>query len=409
VSANRLRPRYPFDHVLGITIVGLAIFGLVMISSASVYESYQVYVRQGVDCGLIDGVNCNQFYFWRQFRNIIVALPLGLIAGSIPYLFWRKAAAGIFVGSIILLIALFLPGLSTGWGTSRSWLNIPILSSIQPVEIAKLGLIFYLARWMEGRRDAIATIENGFIPFAVILGIVVFLLVLQPDFGSTLVVTLIATSIYFTAGARVKHIAVGGIIAASLAVLVVNLGGMDYVKNRFTAFLDPSVDPEGIGFQVKQSLIAVGKGGFFGEGLEGATQRFGYLPEVQSDAIYAATGEAFGFFGSVIITALFLLIAYRGFRIAAAAPDRFGQLTAVGLSAAIAGQAFVHIGVNIALLPYTGITLPFVSYGGSSLAASFVVAGILLNISKYSNVHSAGYYREQNISMRERRRTRSRF
>ena len=128
---------------------------------------------------------------------------------------------------------------------------------------------------------------------------------------------------------------------------------MDYVKNRFAAFSTRRLDPEGIGFQIKQSLIAVGKGGFFGEGLEGATQRFGYLPEVQSDAIFAATGEAFGFFGSVIFTALFLLVAYRGFRIAAAAPDRFGQLAAVGLSAALAGQAFVHIGVNIALLPYT--------------------------------------------------------
>lgn len=405
---TRLRPRYPFDHVLGITIVGLAIFGLVMISSASVYESYQVYVREGVDCGLIDA-NCNDFYFWRQVRNILVALPLGLVVGMVPYLFWRKAAPGLFIGSIILLIALFLPGLSTGWGTSRSWLNIPILSSIQPAELAKLGLIFYLARWMEGRREAIATIENGFMPFAVILGIVVVLLVLQPDFGSTLVVTLIATSIYFAAGARVKHIAMGGIIASALAVLLVNLSGMDYVKNRFTAFLDPSVDPEGIGFQVKQSLIAVGKGGFFGEGLEGATQRFGYLPEVQSDAIYAATSEAFGFFGSVVVTGLFLLIAYRGFKIASVAPDRFGQLAAVGLSTAIAGQAFVHIGVNIAILPYTGITLPFVSYGGSSLVASFISAGILLNISKYSNVHSSEFYREQNLSLRERRRVRSRF
>jgi len=408
VIATRLRPRYPFDHVLGITILVLAIFGLVMISSASVFESYQVYTREGVDCGLIDA-NCNDFYFWRQVRNILVAIPLGLIAAAIPYLFWRKAAAGIFVGSVILLIALFLPGLSTGWGTSRSWLNIPILSSIQPAEIAKLGLIFYLARWMEGRREAIATIENGFVPFAMILGIVVLLLALQPDFGTILVITLTAASIYFVAGARVKHIALGGIIAAALAILVVNFGGLDYVKNRFAAFLDPSLDPEGIGFQVKQSLIAVGKGGVFGEGLEGATQRFGYLPEVQSDAIYAATAEAFGFFGSIILTALFLLIAYRGFRIAAAAPDRFGQLAAVGLSAVLAGQAFVHIGVNIALLPYTGITLPFVSYGGSSLVASFVIAGILLNISKYSNIHSANFYREQNLSLRERRRLHSQF
>jgi cell division protein FtsW len=389
------RPRFEFDHVLAITTFLLAVFGLVMISSVSVYESYQVYVKQGIDCGMIDA-NCNDFYFWRQARNIAVALPFWLIASSIPYLFWRKLAPALFIGSVVLLIMLFIPGLSTTYGSSRSWLAIPILNSIQPVEVVKLGLIFYLARWMEGRRDAIATLENGFTPFAIILGIVAVLLVLQPDFGSTLVVTLIATGIYYVAGARVKHILVGGLVAAILAVLAVNILDLDYVKNRFIAFMDPSLDPEGIGFQVKQSLIAVGKGGFFGEGMEGATQRFGYLPEAQSDAIYAATAEAFGFFGSVILAGLFLLIAYRGFKIASKAPDRFGQLAAVGLSCAIAGQAFIHIGVNIAMLPYTGITLPFISYGGSSMVASFVSAGILLNISKYSNTNSSSFYRENN-------------
>ncbi|MDD3067097.1 MAG: putative peptidoglycan glycosyltransferase FtsW [Candidatus Gracilibacteria bacterium] len=389
------RPRFEFDHVLAITTFLLAVFGLVMISSVSVYESYQVYVKQGIDCGAISA-NCNDFYFWRQARNIAVALPFWIIASSIPYLFWRKLAPPLFVGSIVLLIMLFIPGLSTSYGTSQSWLAIPILNSIQPVELAKLGLIFYLARWMEGRRDAIATLENGFTPFAVILGIIAILLILQPDFGGTLVVTLIATGIYYAAGARPKHILVGGLIAAILAVLAVNVLGLDYVKNRFTAFLDPSLDPEGIGFQVKQSLIAVGKGGFFGAGMEGATQRFGYLPEAQSDAIYAATAEAFGFFGSVILAGLFLLVAYRGFKIASKAPDRFGQLAAVGLSCAIAGQAFIHIGVNIAMLPYTGITLPLVSYGGSSMVASFISAGILLNISKYSNTNSSSFYRENN-------------
>lgn len=396
MAISRIRPRFPFDHALLIAVLVLAAFGLVMISSVSVYESYQVYTRLGVDCGLIEA-NCNDFYFWRQARNIAVALPLWFVASTIPYLFWRKLAPAFFIGSVILLIALFLPGLSTGWGTSRSWLTIPILSSIQPAEFAKLGLIFYLARWMEHRRETVATIESGLIPFAMILGIVVFLLALQPDFGTIFVATLIATAIYYAAGARIKHIALGGLIASVLAVLAVNVLGLTYVKNRFAAFLDPSLDPEGIGFQIKQSLIAVGKGRFFGAGMEGATQRFGYLPEVQSDAIYAATSEAFGFLGSVIIVGLYLFIAYRGFKIAAAAPDRFGQLIAVGLSVALAGQAFIHIGVNIALLPYTGITLPFMSYGGSSLVASFVIAGILLNISKYANVHPASFYRDRNL------------
>jgi len=393
------KARFPIDHGLAIAIFGLAIFGLVMISSVSVYESHQVYLRQGVDCGLLDA-NCNDFYFWRQARNIAIALPLWFVAANIPYLFWRRFALPFFVVSFLLLIALFIPGLSTDYGTSQSWLAIPLLNSIQPGELAKIGLIFYFARWMERRREEIATIEGGFMPFAIILGMVVVPLALQPDFGTTLVVTFTATAVYFAAGARLQHILVGGLIAGLLAVFVVNVFQMEYIQNRFAAFLDPSLDPEGIGFQVKQSLIAVGKGGFFGQGFEGATQRFGYLPEVQSDSIYAATAEALGFLGSALLVGLYLFIAYRGYRIAARAPDRFGQLAAVGLSTAIAGQAFIHIGVNIALLPLTGITLPFVSYGGSSLVASFVMSGILLNISRYSNVHTAGYYRDVHATRR---------
>lgn len=387
------RPRFPVDHVLLITVVVLAIIGLIMISSASVYESHQVYVKQGVDCAALDA-NCNDFYFWRQVRNIAIALPVALMATIIPYLFWRRMALPFFAISIVLLVLLFLPGISTQWGTSRSWLEIPFIKSLQPIEFVKLTLVFYFARWMERRREEIYTLEGGFFPFAIILGIVVFLLALQPDFGGILVVSAIATAVYFVAGANAMHILGGGLAAFVAGGLVVSLADLTYVKNRFAAFLDPSLDPEGIGFQVKQALIAVGKGGFFGQGLEGSTQRFGYLPEVQSDFIFAATGEAFGFFGTILISGAFLIIAYRGFKIAGSAPDRFGQLAAVGLSAALAGQAFIHIAVNIALLPMTGITLPFVSYGGSSMLVSFIMAGILLNISKYSNIHTAGFYRE---------------
>lgn len=376
-----------------------------MISSVSVYESYQVYIQQGVDCGLVDA-NCNDFYFWRQARNLAIALPLWLIVSAIPYLLWRKLALAFFLGSILLLILLFLPGFSTDYGSSRSWLTIPILNSIQPAELAKLGLIFYLARWMEGRRETIATFENGFLPFAIILGVVLFLLMLQPDFGTTFVMLLIATAIYFAAGANVKHI-LGAVLVAvfSTVIFFAATSGCQsgegerskfcYLHDRLATFLDPSADPERTGFQVKQCLIAVGKGGFLGDGLEGATQRFGYLPEVQSDAIYAAISESFGFLGSFILVGLFLLIAYRGFRIAEQAPDRFGKLIAVGLTAALTGQAFVHIGVNLALLPYTGITLPFVSYGGSSLVSSFLMAGILLNISQYAGVQGSDFYRRR--------------
>lgn len=388
------RARYPVDHVLLVTVVVLAVFGLIMISSASVYESHQVYVKMGVDCST-DTANCNDFYFWRQFRNIAIALPLFFVAAQIPYLFWRRIALPLFGISLAGLLVLLMPGIAASYGTSRSWVEIPFLNSIQPGEFAKLGLVFYFARWMERRHEEIATFEAGFLPFAIILGLIVGPLALQPDFGSILVVASVATGIYFVAGGRPLHI-FGGAAAAGLAgALLVLAMDLEYIIKRFAAFIDPSLDPEGIGFQVKQALIAVGKGGLFGQGLEGATQRFGYLPEVQSDFIFAATGEAFGLLGTLIIAGLFLLIAYRGYRIAARAPDRFGQLAGVGLATLLAAQGFIHIGVNIALLPLTGLTLPFVSYGGSSMAISFVAAGILLNISKYGNVHAASYYREE--------------
>lgn len=388
------RPRYPADTQLTIAVLVLAVFGLIMISSVSVYESHQVYTRLGVDCGQMD-VNCNDFYFWRQARNIAIAIPIWLAAAATPYLFWRRWALPGFIFGLLALFALFIPGVATEFGTSRSWVSIPILGSVQPAEFVKIAMIFYFARWMERRSQEIATIEGGFVPFAIILGLVVLPLALQPDFGSILVCSVIATAIYFAAGARAQHIFGGAAIAGLFGFLAVNLLDLGYIKNRFMAFLDPTLDPEGIGFQVKQSLIAVGKGGFFGQGMEGATQRFGYLPEAQSDAMFAAIAEAFGFFGSILVAGAFLFIAYRGLKIAAGAPDRFAKLVAVGLSAALAGQAFIHIGVNIAILPLTGLTLPFISYGGTSLFVSFAMAGILLNISRYSNIREPESYRAQ--------------
>ena len=381
------------DRPLALTVLGLVLFGLVVISSASVYESHKAYTALGVDCTELTA-NCNDFYFWRQIRNIIFAIPLGVVALVVPFPMIRRMAPTLFIFCVLALMSLFIPGISTSFGTSQSWVALPIVGSLQPSEFAKLGLIFYLARWMERRRDEIGTLEGGFIPFAIILMMLLGPLALQPDFGDILVLSMTATAIYFVAGAKPLHIFGGGALAAFLAWSFVMLFHLKYIVNRFMAFLDPSVDPEGIGFQIKQALIAVGRGGIFGKGLEGATQRFGYLPEVQSDAVYAAICEAFGFFGGMLVAGACFFIAYRGLRIAAADPDRFTKISAVGLSAVICGQAFIHIGVNISILPLTGITLPFISYGGTSMVVSFIVAGLLLNLSQYVNTRSVREWRD---------------
>jgi len=375
------------DYRLAVTTFALAIFGLVMISSVSVYQSYNSF-------------GTNDFYFWRTFWHLVLALPIWFIVSQIPYRFFQKIAPLFFFLTILLLIAVFLPNLGANYGTSQSWLSVNFLPSIQPAEIAKLALILYMAAWIEKHHAKITTLEDGFLPFCVIMGIIVILLGLQPDFGSILAAGITATAIFFVAGGRITHILSGATLAVMLLIPIVM--SKTYLKNRFLAFIDPTADPLNIGYQIKQALIAVGKGGWFGVGFGKSVQKFGYLPEVQGDTIFSAIAEEFGFLRIILLIAAFSYIAYRGLSIAKKTPDIFGKLTAVGITVSLVGQAFINIAVNLSLLPITGITLPFISYGGSSLIISFIAVGILINISRNGNI----LYDPINANNSNRRRNR---
>ncbi len=369
-----------FDTVLAIVIFCLVLFGVVMISSVSVYESYQLTSNMTAR-GLLDDP-INSFYLWRHVWRAALSIPLAILLIYLPLKIWKSSALFIFVASLLLLIALFLPGIGANYGTSTSWINVSFLPSVQPAEFVKLALILYLAVWMEKRQELVQSFQYGFIPFTILLSSVVVLLALQPDFGSVLVIVLIAVSMFFAAGGNLFHIITGALMAAFMAYPIIM--SKEYIRNRFMVFLDPSLDPLNISFQIKQALIAVGSGGLFGVGFGRSIQKFGYLPEVQGDTIFAASAEELGFIRITFLVIAYLVIAYRGYRIANHAPNRFAMLVAVGITSWFAFQAIINIGVNLALLPLTGLTLPFVSYGGSSLIANMMGAGVLLNISRYA-------------------------
>jgi cell division protein FtsW len=370
-----------FDISLAVVFFCLMLFGVVMVSSVSVYQSYQITSAM-VAKGLATEPT-NSFYLWRHVWRALLSVPLCFLMIYFPLNALKKAALPLFVVAILLLVALFLPGIGANYGTSTSWISVPLLPSLQPVEFVKLALIFYLAVWMEKRQELVQSFQYGFIPFTILLSLVVILLALQPDFGSVLVISVMAACIFFAAGGNIFHIFAGGLMAAAMAYPVIM--SKEYIRNRFMVFLNPDLDPLNIGFQIKQALIAIGSGGWFGVGFGKSIQKFGYLPEVQGDTIFAAASEELGFVRIAFLLIAYFFIAYKGYRIANRAPNRFAMLVAVGITSWFVFQAVINMGVNLSLLPLTGITMPFISYGGSSLIANMMGAGILLNISRFTD------------------------
>lgn len=383
--------RLTFDTVLASVIFALVIFGIVMVSSVSVYESHQI-TEEMTERGLLEAPT-NSFYLWRHIWRVLIALPLGFLAIYFPIRFWKHIALPLFIISLLLLVAVFVPGVGANYGTSTSWITLPFLPSVQPAEVVKIALVFYLAVWMEKRQEHVMSFQYGFIPFTVILSLAVILLAMQPDFGSVLVIAVVAGSMFFAAGGNILHILGGALLAAFMAYPIIM--SKDYIRNRFITFLNPDIDPLNIGFQIKQALIAIGNGGFFGVGFGKSVQKFGYLPEVQGDTIFAAAAEELGFFRIMLLVVAYLLIAWRGFSIARRTSDRFSMLLATGITSWFTCQAIINMGVNLALLPLTGLTLPFVSYGGSSLIMTLVAAGILLNISCHAEPETNTLYRRR--------------
>jgi len=279
-----------------------------------------------------------------------------------------------------LLVLVFVPGLNRVVGGSARWLAIGPLPAVHPAEIAKLALIIYLAHWMASRGTRIGSIRAGTVPFLLIALPVIGLVFKEPDLGTTAVIAATAFTMFFIAGASIWQFVAMGAVGV-LGTLIVGL--RDYQVERIRTFIDPWSDPLGAGFHTIQGLLALGLGGIFGAGLGESKLAGGlYLPNAWNDFIFAIIGEEFGLLGGITVVALFVILAYAGIRTALRAPDTFGALLATGITAWLCIQAFINIGVVVALVPVTGITLPFISAGGSSLVISFAAVGILLSISR---------------------------
>jgi cell division protein FtsW len=367
-SHNKPKAHRP-DYVVAIIIFMLLVFGLIVLSSASAVQSFENF-------------GTNYYYFKHQlFYGVAFGLIGAIVASKIPYWFWKRYALIGIILTIVLLVMVFIPGIGFEHGGARRWILLGPFS-LQPTEIVKLAMILYLAAWLEKKGKEVKDLKYGFLPFITILSVIAVLVLLQPDAGTLGVILTVSVVMYFIAGASISHLGIIGAGLIGLFFLLIKIA--PYRLARFTVFLDPGSDTQGIGYQINQALISVGSGGILGLGLGKSRQKYNYLPEATGDSIFAIVSEELGLIGAVAVVVLFLVFLYRGIRIAKHAPNDFSRLVAVGITVWITFQAFVNIAAIISLIPLTGIPLPFISYGGSALVFSLVGVGILLNISRYT-------------------------
>jgi cell division protein FtsW len=358
------RERHQADYVILVVVVALTAIGILMVYSSSALRGY---LSQDADTFATVGP---------QIQWALLGLVAMAVMMHVDYRYLRLASVGFYVVAIVLLALVFVPQLNIVVGGSARWLKIGPLPAIHPAEIAKLALVVYLAHWFTKRGTRIHGFWSGTVPFLVIVAPVAALVFKEPDLGTTMVIGLTAFTMFFVAGANLVHL---GVMAGLALLAMITVGLRGYQLERIRVWQNPWLDRLGDGFHTVQGLLALGIGGLFGTGL-GESRVF--VPNAFNDFIFAEVGQEFGMVGAIVVITLFLLLAYSGVRVALSAPDTFGALLAAGITAWICLQAFINIGVVVALLPITGITLPFISAGGSSLIISFAAIGILLSISR---------------------------
>jgi len=357
------------DRLLFVATVGLVCASLVMVYSSSAVLGLEQYKDRPT------------YFLFKQATFALLGFALMQVLMRVDYRRYRQpgliwTVLGMTaIGLVVVLFGARING-------ARRWFNVAGVG-VQPSEFAKLAVIFFVAAVLERRMDRIDDLRYSLLPVGVVLGCVVALIMLQPDLGTALSIIVIVAAMVFAAGINYRYIV--GLMLVALPAAYVVLMSADYRRRRIEVFLDPWKDPLGDGFQVIQSLIAVGTGGVFGRGLMAGVQKLYYLPYPHTDFIYAVIGEELGLIGTTVILACFCVIAWRGMRTALRAPDRFGAFLALGLTAMVVVQAFFNISVVLGLLPTKGIPLPFVSFGGSSLLMSMLGMGILLNVSQHAS------------------------
>lgn len=357
------------DYILLAAILSLICIGVVMVYSASTSLSYALVGHA-----------------WHFILRQILWTVLGTIAlyatSRINYRKWQQLAGLGIVGTILLLLLVWMPGIGVTIQGSSRWFDLGVVR-VQPSEIAKVTLLIWLADKLARRPGRLTSFVRGTLPLLTAAGLVALLILLQPDLGTAVAIVLVFGLVLFVAGLPLGQILVlGGVGAVLLAQLIRRA---PYRFERFLAFLDPWKDPLDTGYQIIQSLYAIGTGGLFGRGWGGGLQKQFFLPEPHNDFIFSTIAEELGFTGGVVLIFLFAVVAVRGMRIALRAPDRFAALVATGITGMVVSQAMINVAVVTASVPVTGITLPLVSYGGSSLLIVMASLGILLNISKHSS------------------------
>jgi len=360
--------RKGFDTTILLLAVVLTCFGIVMVYSSSSIMAEKRYA---------DGF----FFLKRQGIFAIAGFLVLAVSMHVDYHVLRKLAVPFLLFCIGLLTLVLIPGVGNHAGGAARWIKLgPV--SIQPAEVAKLGLVIYMAHSLSKKKERVKNFANGFIPYMVVLAFLLALLLLQPDLGSAMTLGGVAMIMLLVAGTRLSYLVSVAIIAAPLLYYAVMT--VDYRRRRIMAFLNPWEDPTNTGFQIIQSWIAFGTGGLAGNGLGQGKQKLFFLPEAHTDFIFAVVGEELGYAGVFVVTALFLMLILRGIRTALTAPDDFGRFLAFGLTLLLGLEAFVNIAVVMGMLPTKGLALPFLSYGGTSLLTTLLAVGILLNISSHA-------------------------
>jgi len=368
-----------FDHILLFVVVALMGIGLVMVYSASSVTSL---------AKMSDGL----YFFKRQLLWVVIGLLSMIVFSNIDYRNLEKFAIPLLGIAVFFLILIFVPGISRDVGGARRWIRFGSIG-FQPSEFAKLCFVLYLAHSISSKQDKIKSLTQGVIPDLLVTGLLFGLILKEPNLSSAALVGGTYVALLFLGNGSLLHI--GGMISGGVILVISLIFQAGYRMRRFWAFLNPWKTARTSGYHIIQSLIAVGSGGLWGLGLGQSRQKFFILPERHTDFIFAIIGEELGLIGATVVIILFLILVWRGLYIASRAPDNFGFLLAAGITAIISFQVIVNIAVVLSLMPTTGITLPFISYGGSSLVFLAIATGVLLNISKYGTTSNAFKSRER--------------
>ncbi|MDX1762694.1 MAG: putative lipid II flippase FtsW [bacterium] len=359
-----------FDIILMVDALFLSALGVVMVYAASAYMAMDRYQ---------DPV----FFLKRQITYFVVGVLAMLAMANFNYAHLRWAVFPLLFASLVLMVLVLVPGIGVKVGGAQRWIQLGGVT-FQPAEVTKIGLILYIAHSLKKKQEKMKDFVYGFTPYVVILGVFFILLILQPDLGTAVSLSAVVLSMLFMAGARLRYLL--SLALVSIPVMYILIMGEGYRRRRFFAFLDPWKDASDSGFQIIQSFLAIGSGGLTGMGLGEGKQEFLFLPAPHTDFIFAIIGEQLGFVGAVTVVLAFALFLYRGLLISVRSVDPFGRYVALGLTLMISLQALINLAVVVGLLPTKGITLPMVSYGGSSLLMTFIGVGILLNVSKWTRV-----------------------